>query len=119
MTQARWSGAWWPSPPKVMAACALHMSAFDPSNMTFGPVLVQRPPIGFSRMTFVMDAGDPFLRPLFDRYFEDYGLSESNVRRFGTIAVEGGSDSPPSPTGLIHRRCIQIPRPPRAGPSAA
>jgi acyl dehydratase len=33
-----------------------------------------------------MDAGMPFLRPISDRYFEDY--IEGDVHRFGTIAVE-------------------------------
>src|SRR5262245_55489510 len=33
-----------------------------------------------------MDAGMPFLRPISDRYFEDY--VEGDVHRFGTIAVE-------------------------------
>jgi acyl dehydratase len=32
-----------------------------------------------------MDAGMPFLRPISDRYFEDY--VEGDVHRFGTIAV--------------------------------
>ena len=33
-----------------------------------------------------MDAGMPFLRPISDRYFEDY--VEGDVHLFGTIAVE-------------------------------
>jgi len=33
-----------------------------------------------------MDAGMPFLRPISDRYFEDY--IEGDMHRFGTIAVE-------------------------------
>jgi acyl dehydratase len=33
-----------------------------------------------------MDAGMPFLRPICDRYFEDY--VEGDVHRFGTIAVK-------------------------------
>jgi hypothetical protein len=33
-----------------------------------------------------MDAGMPFLRPISDRYFEDY--IEGDVHCFGTIAVE-------------------------------
>jgi acyl dehydratase len=33
-----------------------------------------------------MDAGVPFLRPISDRYFEDY--IEGDVHCFGTIAVE-------------------------------
>src|SRR6266550_5692972 len=33
-----------------------------------------------------MGAGMPFLRPISDRYFEDY--IEGDVHRFGTIAVE-------------------------------
>jgi hypothetical protein len=32
-----------------------------------------------------MDAEMPFLRPISDRYFEDY--VEGDVHRFGTIAV--------------------------------
>src|SRR5215470_7509333 len=51
------------------------MSAFDP----------KRTLIGTRQRTF-RHAGMPFLRPISDRYFEDY--IEGDVHCFGTVAVE-------------------------------
>ena len=59
----------------------------------------------------------PFLRPISDRYFEDY--VEGDVHHFGTIAVGADEIVAFPPSSLTHRRCIQIPRRPRAAPSAA